>query len=228
MLIHERVQQLLTVAGTKCDKRAIHFLNAAINYLEVGRWFAERQLRPKRWLPTRNQIFDCAASGIAQRRVLYMEFGVFRGDSTRYWSRLLHNPESQLHGFDSFEGLPEHWTVDQVKGTFSTGGRVPAVDDPRVVFFKGWFDETLPRYVVPKHDVLFINIDVDLYSSTRTVLHAMRPYIREGTYIYFDEFSDRNHELKAFNEFLDESGIHCELMAANRQLSQVLFRVVKP
>jgi hypothetical protein len=30
-------------------------------------------------------------------------------------------------------------------------------------------------------------------------------HVRIGTYLYFDEFNDRHHELKAFDEFLRES-----------------------
>ena len=35
------------------------------------------------------------------------------------------------------------------KGLFSTNGQPPQIDDPRVKFFKGWFEETLPHYRPP-------------------------------------------------------------------------------
>ena len=44
---------------------------------------------------------------VQDQRVLYLEFGVFRGRTIRYWSRKLRHPETRLHGFDSFEGLPD-------------------------------------------------------------------------------------------------------------------------
>jgi hypothetical protein len=55
---------------------------------------------------------------------------------------------------------------------------------------------------VPPHEELFLNCDADLYSSTKTILHVLKPHIRTGTYLYFDEFQAREHELRAFDEFL--------------------------
>jgi hypothetical protein len=56
--------------------------------------------------------------------------------------------------------------------------------DDRVAFFKGWFSETLPDYVPPPHKQLFVNLDADLYSSTKTVLEFLKPHIvRELFYI---------------------------------------------
>src|SRR4030095_10735776 len=106
----------------------------------------------------------------------------------QYWSRALKHPETKLHGFDSFEGLPEDFDMygPYRKGTFSVQGAVPTIDDARICFFKGWFDEVLPTYSVPEHDVLVINMDADLYTSTICVLHHLRPWIRAGTFIYFD------------------------------------------
>lgn len=56
-----------------------------------------------------------------------------------------------LHGFDSFEGLPERWNADHAKGHFSTAGQIPEIADNRVTFFKGWFKEILREYAPPAH-----------------------------------------------------------------------------
>ena len=53
---------------------------------------------------------------------------------------------SRFFGFDSFEGLPEEWNQEKGKGFFNVGGNVPKVDDPRVTFIKGWFDQTVPKF----------------------------------------------------------------------------------
>lgn len=37
----------------------------------------------------------------------YLEFGVFTGGTIRYIAR--RSRSRVIHGFDSFEGLPEHW-----------------------------------------------------------------------------------------------------------------------
>jgi hypothetical protein len=53
---------------------------------------------------------------------------------------------SRLHGFDSFQGLPENWLPQRPAGCFSLQGLVSELHDDRVTFFKGWFEETLPSY----------------------------------------------------------------------------------
>jgi O-methyltransferase len=153
-----------------------------------------------------------------------LEFGVFQGAATLYWSKLLLNPRSKLHGFDSFEGLPERWLPHRPKGHFFTNGVIPLIDDDRVEFFKGWFNETLPDYRCPPHEVLVINLDADLYASTVCVLKALQANIAPGTYIYFDEFNHREHELRAFDEFLIETGWKFLLVGATRTLEHVVFR----
>jgi len=141
----------------------------------------------------------------------------------RNWSRLLRNPNSKLHGFDSFEGLPEAWDGVE-KGLFTTGGSIPAIDDPRVSFFKGWFSETLPKYSLPPRDVLFVTLDADLHSSTKTVLDFIRTHVSVGTYFYFDEFHFHDHELRAFDEFLTCTKGKFDLIATDQGMSRVLFR----
>jgi hypothetical protein len=154
---------------------------------------------------------------------LYLEFGVAAGNSMRTWSEFLRHPESILHGFDCFEGLPEAWG-ECPKGTFSTGGTVPKIDDRRVQFFKGLFDQTLPMYQPPHRDLVVINIDVDLYSSAIYVLRQLRSLMRPGTCIYFDEFFSLGHEERAFREFVLETGSRFDCIGATILDSAAAFR----
>jgi hypothetical protein len=178
-------------------------------------------------LATRYAIFDHVAEPLAEKRVLYVEFGVYRGESIRYWSKLLTHAESRLIGFDSFEGLPENWCEGSEEGTFSTNGQLPVLSDQRISFVKGWFDQTLPGHEFPDADRLVIHLDADLYSSTRTVLRHLHKRIVPGTIMIFDEFSDRNHELRAFAEYLRETGTTFRAIAATRALSQVAFERIQ-
>ena len=49
---------------------------------------------------------------------LVMEFGVYQGESIAQLASIL--PSKMIHGFDSFEGLPEDWRFGFKKGHFDT------------------------------------------------------------------------------------------------------------
>jgi hypothetical protein len=222
-------KRLLTRIGARTKAETIFKLNAIVNYLDVGRWMAEHGFHLKTRVKTRRILFDELGEKVANARVLYLEFGVYEGAAIRQWHQLLKNPESHLHGFDSFEGLPEDWNARLHRGHFTKGGQIPKIDDPRVKFFVGWFNETLPGYEAPDHDQLIVNIDCDLYSSTKTVFDALRArnLIKTGTYIYFDEFHERNDELKAFSELMQETKWKFQVVAATPALTHVLFQRVE-
>jgi hypothetical protein len=216
---------LLTRLGPVCSARAIYNLNGAFNYLYVGWWLHAHGFRPDLLVDSREELFELIAADVGERDVLYLEFGVAKGASIRQWAKLLQSPRSHLHGFDSFLGLPHDWSLEgHERGYFSTGGVVPEVQDARVRFFKGWFEETLPGYSWPEHDVLVVVMDADLYSSTATVLHHLADHLQPGSYLYFDQFHHRADELRAFAEFLEESALAFRLVGATRELTSVVFQ----
>jgi hypothetical protein len=137
---------------------------------------------------------------------LYLEFGVASGTSI---NQLAEKTSKIVHGFDSFEGLPEDWRDGFDKGAFACA--MPKVL-PNVVLHRGWFDNTLPNFVERNSEpVAFLHVDCDLYSSTKTIFSCLGPRIVPGTIIAFDEYfnypSWRQHEYKAFQEFIAESGL---------------------
>jgi hypothetical protein len=92
-----------------------------------------------------------------------------------------------------------------------------------VTIVKGRFEETLPGFVVDPGKVLVVHLDADLYASTSFVLRTLRGALVPGSYLLFDEFADRRHELRAFDEFLAESGQRVEFLAGDRTLARVAF-----
>lgn len=133
----------------------------------------------------------------------YIEFGVFKGESIRHWAAMNAHPQSRFFGFDSFEGLPADWTSSVRSGHFTTGGQLPVIDDSRVTFIKGWFQETLRPFLesfTPRNR-LVIHHDSDLYSSVLYCLTQMDAIITPGTIMIFDEFSDPLHEFRAFEDY---------------------------
>ncbi len=218
-------KELLTRIGPLLSSSRLRELQATVNYLNIGKWMAEQGFVVGRRARDREMVWDAIIREVRDKKVLYLEFGVNRGDATRHWSRELKHPESRLHGFDSFEGMPESggpWS----KGQFDNSGSVPQIDDARVSFFKGWFQDSLPGYQVAAHDALVINLDADLYTSTIYVLRHLRPHIRDGTFIYFDEMSFVEHEPRAFAEFMEETGLRFRLVRADKTLAFVAFQCV--
>src|SRR5580704_2143545 len=103
------VKYALTRLGELCNERVVHNINSVANYIEVGRWMRAHHGNVTGRVRSREEIFSRVAGEIADDRVLYLEFGVYQGASMRAWSRLLRSPRAMLHGFDSFQGLPEGW-----------------------------------------------------------------------------------------------------------------------
>ena len=220
-------KRLLTRIGAGVPDRFVYYLNAIVNYIEVGRWISRHGFVTDNRFDSREDVFDFISADLSDVPVLYVEFGVAHGSALLYWSRLLRHPEARLHGFDTFEGLPMSWISGRPKGHFSTGGKPPDVGDNRVTFFKGLFEETLPAYEWPTgYESLVVNLDADLYSSTAFVLSQLKPRLAIGSCIYFDEFNHRADELRAFDEFLEETNFTFRLVAATHEFAHVAFERV--
>jgi hypothetical protein len=159
------LRRLMFGLGGHVPQSAVTRLDNALNHVATGSWVRARGFTSVPVFKDREELFELIARDVSSHRTLYLEFGVYRGESMKVLSSLLKNPDSLLHGFDSFQGLPVPWTPDKPRGHFSTGGVMPQIEDPRVRFFKGWFSETLPRYHFPEYDRLVINLDADLYSG---------------------------------------------------------------
>jgi Methyltransferase domain len=213
--------------GRHASPGQLDSLRSILSYLELGSWLeSERSESSPEPVTNSFALFELARRRLTGQMPLYLEFGVFEGVSMRWWSRHLSQPGATLVGFDSFEGLPEDWRHDTKVGHFRTSGP-PHIHDSRVSFQVGWFDNTLRQFAIPDHDQLIINIDCDLYSSALTVLRWASPYLRPGTLIYFDEFGDRDHERRAFNEWRAQSAYEFKPLGfANGGLSW-LFEVAQ-
>ena len=151
----------------------------------------------------------------AEIKGMILEFGVRFGTSIRYISE---NVDQEVHGFDSFQGLPEAW-YDAPAGTYTTQGELPEIPE-NVHLHVGWFEESLPPFIAKHRDLIrYINVDCDLYSSTKTILDLLASQIVPGTVIVFDEYfgnlSWREDEFRAFQEFVDEFDREYEYLGAS-------------
>jgi O-methyltransferase len=151
----------------------------------------------------RIELYAHIASIVGDEPIDYLEFGVWKGDAIDAWRKLNTAPASRFVGFDTFAGLPEDWEQGHPKGTFSTQGATPDIDDARVSFVKGLFQNTLLPFLEQTkfRNRLVINIDCDLYSATLYVLTMLDRYFQPGTMIIFDDFYSMSHEFKAFVDY---------------------------
>jgi hypothetical protein len=224
----QRYKQTLTHLGRRAPINWLYNMRISLNYMLVGKWMATHGFSTEHRHPDRSGVFEDMARAIGDEPVLYLEFGVHQGASLREWTGLLTHPDSRLHGFDSFRGLPDEFDARNgiTRGHFDVGGRPPPIDDQRVSFYVGWFEDVLPSYEVPDHGRLVVNLDADLYSSTKVVLDHLEPFIVSGTLLYFDNLSQPDHELRAFHDFMEQSGRQFRLMAADLSLNCAAFECV--
>ncbi|KAL7471664.1 hypothetical protein ACHAXS_011949 [Conticribra weissflogii] len=164
---------------------------------------------------------------------LVCEFGVASGRSLRMTQEML-PLETEIHGFDTFTGLPVAWGKEPA-GAYSTGGNIPKMEEEgntNVRFHKGLFKDTIPKFLstVDKgRPLAYANIDCDLYGSTRDVLEAFHGRIIPGTVLVFDEYlchpSWRQDEFRAWRECCKRFGWQYEYLAFSLSTKQAVVRV---
>lgn len=163
----------------------------------------------------------------------YLEFGVHTGGSINDIARTV--KEKTIHGFDSFEGLPEDWVITKkeslkqapvkiTKGFFKLDN-LPEVES-NVRLWKGWFKDMIPIYVneIKPKTIAFLHIDGDLYSSANDVLEGLNEFILKDTIILFDDFYPfgrkpyemwEDGEYKALKEWTNKYNRSFEVLSHN-------------
>jgi hypothetical protein len=69
--------------GARLPARIISKACTLTGLLEMGRWMREQSYYPLPRLRSRNAIFDLIASEVGDAQALYLEFGVYQGESIR-------------------------------------------------------------------------------------------------------------------------------------------------
>ena len=171
--------------------------------------------------------FETLRLGLEQAQVegMVLEFGVRFGNSINFIAKHI---DQEIHGFDSFQGLPEAWEGFQA-GVYTTRGKFPEVPS-NVRFHVGWFSDTLPAFAAEHTGpIRFMNVDCDLYSSTKTIFEFLGERIVPGTVIVFDEYfmnpGWREDEYKAFQEAVRKHSWNYEYLAFNLFTRQAAVRI---
>ncbi len=151
----------------------------------------------------------------------YFEFGVFEGNSIRWWIENRQNTYDRFYGFDTFTGLPEDFGSIK-KGGYSAGNKLPDIKDERCQLVQGLYQDTLfnflKTYSATNRKV--VHIDCDLYSSTLFVLTTIAPYLKKGDIVIFDEFITPTQEFKAFDDVCKAYYLSFELLGGQNNFHQ--------
>ena len=143
---------------------------------------------------------------------LFLEFGVYKGNSANFISKLIDN--RNLYAFDSFAGLKDDWKGGFFgKFFFDLKGKIPNLN-PNVIIVKGWIEDTLSSFIKEhleknKKKISFIHIDTDTYETSNFILKSLKPYLANNCIIMFDEIYNfpgwENGEYKSLIENFKEN-----------------------
>jgi Macrocin-O-methyltransferase (TylF) len=200
-------------------ERSLRALRRSVDYLE-------RNMPDALGFDSQRELIEYSLAAVAVDGH-YLEFGVFTGGTIRFIARRV--DQHIIHGFDSFQGLPEAWSGFNLRRrTFDLGGRLPRVPK-NVRLHPGYFDETLPVWLRDNPgQVAFIHLDCDLYNSTKTALELIASRVIGGTVVLFDEYFNyanwEKHQFKAFQEFVQTHDVRYEYLGFARQ--QVAVRIL--
>ena len=163
---------------------------------------------------------------IQNQSIDYLEFGVASGIAFKWWVEKNNNPASRFFGFDVFTGLPEDFGVMK-KQHYDTAGQTPKIQDDRVTFIKGLFQDSLSGFLndykpQPKK---VIHMDADLYSSTLFVLIKLIPFLEKDDIIIFDEFGVPTHEFRAFCDIVSSYNLRYEFLGAVNNYLQIAIKI---
>lgn len=152
------------------------------------------------------------------------ECGVFKGASLSRWIKLreiLSNKnEKKIIGFDTFGEFPETTFSKDIKNRKrfikSAGGESIGKGqfqellkkqglDENVILVEGDIRKAIPDYLKknPNCRISLLNIDVDIYESTKFALETLFPYVSTRGIIIFDDYGAFAGANKAIDEYLE-------------------------
>ncbi len=125
---------------------------------------------------------------IKNESVDYLEFGVYEGETIINWSKINTHKDSRFFAFDKF----------------SSKYTIPKINDDRVHFVKGLFQETLHEFVknfkVQSKLVIFINLNKKF--DTLYCLSELDKILDEKCILMFDQFGNLLNEFIAFHTYV--------------------------
>lgn len=161
----------------------------------------------------------------------FVECGVAAGGTSALLAYVIkkYSKIPRLHyAFDSFEGMPEPTDKDVAFGvkanetSWGTGTCAAPIDSLLKICdqlgvadvvkpVKGYFCDTLPRYVNEIGQIAFLHMDGDWYESTMDILHNLYNNVVDNGFIQIDDYGFWEGCRKAVTEFELEHSLKFEL-----------------
>jgi Methyltransferase domain len=221
-MVRRTIRKLVEIAITDLD------LMGSLQDIASSTAFERKYLSQAADFKSRSQLFKFVVEQVRDDSGLFLEFGVYKGDSINRLAAL--RPGVRWYGFDSFVGLPQAWTMGARTGAFSIGGKLPSVRD-NVTLIEGFFEQSLPPFAAEHRGskIALLHVDCDLYSATRTIFAELGDMLQAGSIVIFDEFINyagwQDGEYKAFCEFVRERNRTFEYIGYVRTGGQVAIRM---
>jgi hypothetical protein len=151
-----------------------------------------------------------------------IECGVYRAGNTLLMADALRSSGSAktIHGFDSFEGMPEALSQDALptgeivyqQGVLACTSLAMVREkmkvlghQDRVIFHKGFFQDTMPGVISADSRFSFVLIDCDQYAGTKFCLELLYDKVNPGGMILIDDyFVPGNHDTPGVKIAVDE------------------------
>ena len=162
----------------------------------------------------RNQCWRLAAERIQKDNITgaVAELGVYRGDQAQFISNLF--PQNKFFLFDTFEGFNQEDVDNPFEESISMESEfkntsiemvLEKITNPdRVILKKGLFPDTAKGI---DESFLFVSLDVDLYSPTKSGLDFFYERLVEGGVIFVHDYNNMRYPgvKKAVTGFLKET-----------------------
>lgn len=234
--------ELLKGLGFNTDVMNIRRVGRELATVDTWRYMEDKDLEDLKDCVTDYDLYEWVINTQLDPALLktglVLEFGTATGRTLNQFAYWL--PNKTIHGFDSWQGLPEKFN-DLPAGHFAQ--ELPKVL-PNCELVQGWFGTRPPQdqsniaenmalafATTTQESIALLHLDADLYSSTKTVLSAFAKHIVPGTVILFNEYWNhptwKKHEYRAWQDHCKMHSIKYEYIGYASDHQEVAIRVIK-
>ena len=216
-LINLIIFEIINSLNSQIKINPLHFYdfyNAKESYLKYKNEMREVPLFRK-GDDIRTYSFKRLIANFPNQHYLVIQLGLNNGKNSKHYSYLVNKFKCscEIIGFDSWRGLSEDW-IGMTKGRDKGSQLVKKPKAPNFcIFKKGNILKELNKFLSKnnKKSLNLIHFNLDTYTPTKSCLSILKPFLKKGTILIFDDFYGYPgwimHENKAFEEFIFESEI---------------------